>query len=112
MSKLTIKEYAILNKVSVQSVYKKIKDQKLEAQTLNNIKYIIIKDEIDYEKRFNELQVEYNYLKEKNESQKELINILKEDRKLFSNLIEYRKEVEQPLTKKEKKSKKKKKKNK
>jgi len=112
MSKLTIKEYATLNQVSVQSVYKKIKDQKLEALTINNIKYIVIKDEINYEKRFNELKLEYRILEEKLKIKEEIIYELKESRKLFNSLIEYKKEIEEVTTKKEKKSKKKKKKNK
>ena len=107
MSKLTVKEYATINQVSVQNVYKHIKNGTLESHTINNTKYIIIQDKLDYEKKFNELQLKYDSLKEKFESQKELIYILKEDRKLFSGLIEYRKEVEEVTTKKKKKKKKK-----
>lgn len=112
MSKLTVKEYATLNKVSVQSVYKHIKNGTLEAHTINNTKYIIIKDKINYENKFNELQLKYDTLKEKYDTQKELIAILKEDRKLFSGLIEYKRKVEQVSTKKEKKKKEDKKKKK
>jgi len=110
MSRMTVKEYATINNVSVQSVYKHIKNGTLEAHTIDNIKYIIIQDKINYEQKFNDLQLKYDILKDKFDSQKELINILKEDRKLFSGLIEYRKEVEEVTTKKEKKKKKKKKK--
>ena len=112
MSRITVKEYATINKVSVQNVYKHIKNGTLEAHTINNTKYIIIQDKVDYEKKFNDLQLRYDSLKDKFDAQKELITILKEDRKLFSGLIEYRKEVEQVTTKEEKKKKKKKKKNK
>ncbi|MDQ1282182.1 MAG: hypothetical protein QG630_533 [Patescibacteria group bacterium] len=107
MSRLTVKEYATIHKTSVQNVYKHIKSGTLEAHTIDNIKYIIIKDEIDYEKKFNDLQHKYEILNNEFEAQKELINILKEDRKLFSSLIEYRKEVEEVTTKKKKKKKKK-----
>ena len=48
MSKLTVKDYADINKVSVQSVYKKIKEFKLECREIKGIKYIIIDDEINY----------------------------------------------------------------
>lgn len=107
MSKLTVKQYATIHKTSVQNVYKHIKSGALEAHTIDNIKYIIIKDEIDYEKKFNDLNQKYEILEKENEAQKELIQLLKEDRKLFSNLIEYKKEVEHLTTKKKKKKKKK-----
>lgn len=107
MSRLTVKEYATIHKTSVQNVYKHIKNGTLEAHTIDNIKYIIIKDEIDYEKKFNDLQHKFEILSNEFETQKELLNILKEDRKLFSNLIEYKKEVEHLTTKKKKKKKKK-----
>jgi len=103
MSRITVKEYATLNQVSVQSIYRHIKNGNLETQTINKIKYIIINDKIDYEKKFNDLQQKYDILKEKLIDKEEIIHLLKEDRKLFSNLIEYRKKVEQPSTKKKKK---------
>ncbi len=106
MSRLTVKEYATIHKTSVQNVYKHIKNGTIEVQTINNTKYIIIEDKINYEKKFSDLQLKYDNLKDKFESQKELIFILKEDRKLFSGLIEYRKEVEEVTTKKKKKKKK------
>jgi len=103
MSKLTVKEYAKLHRVSVQNVYKHIKNGNIKTHIIDNIKYIIIEDKIDYEKKFNDLQLKYDILKEKIEAKEELIYILKEDRKLFSNLIEYKREVEQVTTKKKKK---------
>ncbi len=106
MSKLSVKEYATINRVSVQSVYKHIKNGNINAQTIDNTKYIIIEDKIDYEKKFNDLTQKYEILKSKLDVKEELIYILKEDRKLFSGLIEYRKEVE-PLNQKEEKKKKK-----
>ena len=110
MSRMTVKEYATINKVSVQSVYKHIKNGNIETHTIDNIKYIIIQDKINFEQKFNDLQLKYDNLIEKLKAKEELIFILKEDRKLFSGLIEYKKEVEQVTTKKEKKKKKKKKK--
>ncbi len=108
MSKLTVKEYATINKVSVQSVYKHIKSGKLESHTINNTKYIIIQDTINYEKKFNDLQLKYDFLKEKLAMKEEILEELKANRNLFKNLIEYKKEVEQSTTKKKKKEKKKK----
>jgi hypothetical protein len=108
MSRLTVKEYATINKTSVQNVYKHIKNGNINTHTIDNIKYIIIDDEIDYEKKFNELQLKYEKLKDKLENKKEVIEILKEDRKIFTKLITYQPKVE----KKEKKKSKKKKKNK
>jgi len=110
MSKMTVKEFATLNKISVQSVYKRIKNGSIKTIIIGNIKYIIIEDKINYEQKFNNLQLKYDNLIEKLKAKEELIFILKEDRKLFNNLIEYKKEVEQVTTKKEKKKKKKKKK--
>ena len=104
MSRLSVKEYATLNNISVQSVYKKIKSGILEAHTINNTKYIIIEDKIDYEKKFNDLQLKYEALQKEMEVQKEIISILKEDRKLFTHLIEYKKEVKQLTTNDKKKS--------
>ena len=108
MSRLSVKEYATLNKLSVQSVYKKIKNGTLEAHTINNTKYIIIDDVIDYEKKFNELQLKYEFLKEKLAMKEEVIQDLKTTRNLFNSLIEYKEKVKQPTTKDKKKSKKKK----
>lgn len=102
MSKLTVKEYADIQGVSVQSVYKKIKENKLECQEIKSVKYIIIKDEINYEKKFNDLQLKYDSLKDRFEVMKEMVEILKTESKRFYNL----------LPKPEKKSKKKKKKKK
>ncbi len=107
---MTVKEFATLNKISVQSVYKRIKNGSIKTIIIGNIKYIIIEDKINYEQKFNNLQLKYDNLIEKLKAKEELIFILKEDRKLFNNLIEYKKEVEQVTTKKEKKKKKKKKK--
>ncbi len=104
MSKLTVKEYADIHRVSVQSVYKKIKENKLECQEIKSIKYIIIKDEINYEKKFHDLQLKYDSLKDSFLLQKDMIELLKSDRSMFYNLLE--------KPKKDKKDKKKKKKNK
>ena len=109
MSKLTVREYAKINQVSVQYVYKQIKLGTIEVQEIDNKKYIIIEDKLDYEKKFNELQLKYDLLKEKLEAKEEVIYILKEDRKLFSNLIEYKPKVKKESTKEKKKKKKKKK---
>jgi len=110
MSKLSVKQYAEIQSVTVQYVYKQIKLGNLEVQEIDNKKYIIIEDKIDYEKKFNELQLKYDLLKEKLQDKEEIILYLKEDRKLFTHLIEHKKEVEQTTTKKDKKKKKKKKK--
>jgi len=113
MSRLSVKEYATLNNISVQSVYKKIKNGTLESHTINNTKYIIIDDVIDYEKKFIDLQLKYDNLQSKYEllknqitMQNEFIQELKESRKFLAHLIEYKKEVVQPTTKEKKKSKK------
>lgn len=103
MSKLTVKEYSDIHKVSVQSVYKKIKDNKLECQEIQGIKYIIINDEINYEKKFIDLQLKFDSLKDKYEMQKEMINILKNQSSMFYNLLP------KPEKKKKEKMKKKKK---
>jgi len=112
MSKLTVKEYATINKVSVQSVYKHIKNGTLEVQTINSTKYIIIQDKIDYEKKFNDLQQRYDILNDKLKAKEEIIYLLKEDRKIFSSLIEYKPIVEPLYQKKKKKFKEEKKKKK
>ena len=103
MSKLTVKEYSNIHKISVQGVYKKIKENKLECQEIKGIKYIIIHDEINYEKKFNDLQLKYDTLKYNFELQKEMINILKNQSTMFYNLLP------KPKKKKDKKDKKKKK---
>ena len=108
MSRMTVKEYATINKTSVQNVYKHIKNGNIETHTIDNIKYIIIDDEIDYEKKFNELQLKYEILKSKLEAKKEIIEVLKNNQSILDKFITY-----QPKVKKNKKEKgKKKKKNK
>lgn len=106
MSKLTVKEYSIINKVSVQSVYKHIKNGNIDAQTIDNTKYIIIEDKIDYERKFNDLTQKYDRLNDKLRAKEELIEVLKENNTFLDKFIEYRKEVE-PLNQKKKKKKKK-----
>lgn len=108
MSKLSVRQYAELQGVTVQYVYKQIKNGNIEVQEIDNKKYIVMEDKIDYEKKFNELQFKYELLKEKLQVKEEMILYLKEDRKLFTHLIEHKKEVEQHTTKKDKKKKKKK----
>ena len=111
MSRITVKEYASINKTSVQNVYKHIKNGNIVTQTIDNIKYIIIHDEIDYEKKFNDLQIKYEMLKNKLEAKEEIIYLLKEDRKLFSTLmISYQPKVDKKDKKKKKNKNKKKKK--
>ena len=78
MSKLTVKEYATINRISVQSVYKRINNGNLEVREINNTKYIIINDLIDYEKKYNELKLRYELLEEKLKLKDEIINELKE----------------------------------
>jgi len=87
MSKLTVKEYADIKGVSVQSVYKKIKENKLECQEIKSIKYIIIHDAIDYEKKFNDLQLKYESLKDRYNVLKEMIKILKTESKRYYSLL-------------------------
>ena len=87
MSKLTVKEYSDIRNVSVQSVYKKIKENKLECQEIKGIKYIIIKDEINYEKKFNDLQLKYESLKDRFDILKEMVKILKLESKRYYNLL-------------------------
>ncbi len=106
MSKITVKEYATINKVSVQSVYKHIKNGNINAQTIDNTKYIIIEDKIDYEKKFNDLTQKYEILNDRLKAKEEIIQILKENNTFLDKFIEYRKEVE-PLNQKKKKKKKK-----
>lgn len=101
MSKLTVKEYATLNNVTVQSVYKKLSNGSLEYREINNVKYIIIEDEIDYEKKFNDLQVKYDSLLEILKMKDELLDELKDKQRLFNMLLP-------APEKKEKKNKKKK----
>lgn len=105
MGRLTVKEYATIHKTSVQNVYKHIKNGSLEAHTIDNVKYIIIDDLIDYEKKFNDLQQKYEILEKEKELQKDIIEILKGDIKIFHHLIEYKKEIEQITTEKRKKKK-------
>jgi hypothetical protein len=87
MSKLTVKEYSTIHNISVQSVYKRINSGNLEIREINNIKYIIIDDLIDYEKKFNDLQVQYNSLKEILFLKDEIINELKDKQRLFNLLL-------------------------
>lgn len=87
MSKLTVKEYSTLNNISVQSVYKRIQSGSLECREINNIKYIFVDDLIDYEKKFNDLQVHYNALKEVLVLKDEIINELKDKQRLFNMLL-------------------------
>jgi len=103
MSKLTVKEYSDIKGVSVQSIYKKIKENKLECQEIKSIKYIIIKDEINYEKKFHELQLKYDSLLERFDTKKEMIRLLKRESDRYYKLL--------PKPEKDKKKKKKKKKN-
>jgi len=110
MSKLTVKEYATINKTSVQNVYKHIKNGNITTHTIDNIKYIIIDDEIDYEKKFNDLQSKYERLKDKLENKKEIIQILKEERSFLNKFITYQPKVEKKNKKKKKNKDKKKKK--
>ena len=99
MSKLTVKEYSNIRNISVQSVYKKIKENQLECQEIKGIKYIIIQDEINYEKKFNDLQLKYESLKDRYDVLKEMVKILKTESKRYYNLL--------PKPKKSKKKKKK-----
>lgn len=108
MSKLTVRQYAELQGVTVQYVYKQIKNGNIEVQEIDNKKYIVIEEKVDYEKKFNELQLKYDLLKERLQDKEEMILYLKEDKKIFTHLIEYKKEVEHTTTKKDKKKKKKK----
>jgi hypothetical protein len=87
MSKLTVKEFATIHNISVQSVYKRIQSGSLECREINNTKYIIINDLIDYEKKFNDLQHEYNTLKAILELKEELIQELKANKQLFNMLL-------------------------
>jgi hypothetical protein len=87
MSKLTVKQYADLNKVSVQSVYKRLKIGTLEYIEINNIKYIVVDDIIDYEKKFHELQPKYEALLTLLEVKNELIEQLKDKQRLFNMLL-------------------------
>lgn len=87
MGKLTVKEFATINKISVQSVYKRISTGALEVREVNNIKYIIINDSIDYEKMFNELKLKYQLLEEKIKFKEEIINELKDKQRLFNLLL-------------------------
>lgn len=100
MSKLTVKEFATINKISVQSVYKRINSGALEVREVNNIKYIIINDSIDYEKMFNELKLKYQLLEEKIKFKEEIIEELKDKQRLFNLLLTA------PPTEKKKKKKK------
>lgn len=87
MSKLTVKEYANINRISVQSVYKRINNGNLEVREINNTKYIIINDLIDYEKKYNELKLRYELLEEKLKLKDEIINELKENQRIFNLLL-------------------------
>lgn len=109
MSKLTIKEYSTINGVSVQSVYKRIQSGSLECREINNTKYIIINDLIDYEKKFNDLQHEYNTLKAVLEVKEELIQEFKANQRLFNMLLPAHTEKPKKSDLKEFKKKKKKK---
>ena len=106
MSKLTVKEYAKINKISVQSVYKHIKLGNINSHTINNTKYIIIEDEIDFEKKFNDLTQKYEILNDKLKAKEEIIQILKDNNSFLDKFIGYKKEVERLDQKKKKKKKK------
>ena len=87
MSRMTVKEFATINNISVQSVYKRISTGNLECQEIQGTKYIIINDLIDYEKKFNDLQHEYNTLKAILELKEELIQEFKSNQRLFNMLL-------------------------
>jgi len=87
MGKLTVKQYATYNKVSVQSVYKRLKIGTLEYIEIDNIKYIVVDDIIDYEKKFNDLQSKYESLLTILEVKSELIEQLKDKQRLFNMLL-------------------------
>lgn len=88
MSRIKVKDYATLNNITVQSVYKRINKGDLEVQEIDKIKYIIIDDLIDFEKKFNDLQLRYNHILEVNCMQLELIQQFKDEKKLFGMLLE------------------------
>lgn len=92
MSRMTVKEFATINNISVQSVYKRINSGNLECREIQGTKYIIIDDLIDYEKKFNELQQEFNSLKEILKLKDELIDELKANKLLFNMLLPLHKE--------------------
>ena len=115
MSRIKVKDYATLNNITVQSVYKRINKGDLEVQEIDKIKYIIIDDLIDFEQKFNDLQLQYNHILEINSMQLELIQQFKDEKKLFGMLLQ--KPINMGIEKvrdinpKKKKKKKKKKKN-
>jgi len=106
MSRLTVKEYATINKTSVQNVYKHIKNGNIVTQIINNTKYIIIDDEINYEKKFNDLTQKYEKLKNKLEAKEEIIQVLKDNRSFLDKFITYQQNIK-PKKKNKKKKKKK-----
>jgi len=87
MSKLTVKEFADIHGVSVQSVYKKMKEFKIEWREIKGTKYIIIKDEINYEEKLNQLQLKYDSLKDRYEVLKDMIKLLKKESQRYYNLL-------------------------
>jgi len=106
MSKLTVRQYAELQGVTVQYIYKQIKNGFIDVQEIDNKKYIIIDEKIDYEKKFNELEHKYELLKQELKGKEELIKSLEFNQTFLNRFIEYNKEVETISTKKDKKIKK------
>ena len=115
MSKLTVKEYATIHSVSVQSIYKRIKSGSLAVEEINNIKYIIINDEPDYKKELYELKLERDTLKQLLEAKQETIDVLKDKQLLLIDMFNKNQEkpiITEDIEVKKKKKKKKKGKNK
>lgn len=112
MSKLSVREYATIQNVTVQYVYKQIKLGNLEFQEIDNKKYIIVEDKINYENKFNELQLKYDLLKEKLQAKNEIIEVLKRSQSFLDKFLEDKREFKEHSTKEKKKEKKKKKKKK
>lgn len=77
MSKLSVKQYSVLNGVSVQTVYKHIRKGLLETTEVDGIKYIIIQDSIDFEKMYNDIKLKHESTLELWQTKNELIESLK-----------------------------------
>ncbi len=78
MSKLTVKQYANIHKITPQAVYSRVNRGDLQVEEIDGVKYIIIDDTPDFEKMFNELKRENEWIKRENEWLKERVNELKE----------------------------------
>ena len=88
---ITIKEYALLNKVSVQTVYSRIKRNVLQTEEIKGVKYIkeIVEKPLNKIKndKTKSLKKEIKYLKKMLKEKDEINKILKQTLGSYENVL-------------------------